>query len=376
MKRWATIIFVVVVFFAVGTVVGFRIAVRMLKDKVVGALGAGSQIAELKVGWKSIELVGLEIAAPKGWPASWTLQAERVTIVPSLRSLLASEIRISSITVEKPYLSILRTPGKLTLVPSLFEADERREPNNRRSLTRGVKISQIALRGGVMEVFDATVSRPPLKTRLEDIEAVVRDIVAPSFKDRTQIELTAVVKGMRRDGYAKVSGWVEPASRDSSSHVLLQAVDLVALKPYLVKKGEARIDKGTLDLDVASEVRNNKLDGKGKAIVKDLAFAPSPGYLDTFMGVPRNAVIGFLKDHQGAIDVNFILKGDISHPNFSLNETLATRIASAMAGQLDVSIKGMAEGIETLGRKGVEGAGNVTDAIGSAVRDMFGGEKR
>ncbi|MDZ4343553.1 MAG: DUF748 domain-containing protein [Candidatus Binatia bacterium] len=155
------------------------------------------------------------------------------------------------------------------------------------------------------------------------------------------------------DGHAKVSGWVEPVSKDSSSHVLLQAVDLVSLQPYLVKKGAARIDRGTVDLDVASEVRNNKLDGKGKVIVRDLEFAPSRGYLDTFMGVPRNAVIGFLKDHQGAIDVNFILKGDISHPSFSLNETLATCIASAMAGQLGVSIKGMAERIETLGRKGV-----------------------
>ena len=53
-----------------------------------------------------------------------------------------------------------------------------------------------------MEVFDATISRPPLKTRLEEIEAVWRDIVVPSFKERTQIELAAIVKGARRDGRA------------------------------------------------------------------------------------------------------------------------------------------------------------------------------
>jgi len=47
-----------------------------------------------------------------------------------------------------------------------------------------------------------------------------------------------------------------------------------------------------------------------------------------------------------------------------------------MAGQLGVTIKGMATGIGTLGREGVESAGKVTDAIGSAIRDMFGGEKR
>jgi len=74
--------------------------------------------------------------------------------------------------------------------------------------------------------------------------------------------------------------------------------------------------------------------------------------------------------------VDFTLHGDISHPNFSLNESLATRVATAMAGQLGITIKGMATGIGTLGREAVESAGKVTDAIGSAIRDMYGGEKR
>jgi len=41
-----------------------------------------------------------------------------------------------------------------------------------------------------------------------------------------------------------------------------------------------------------------------------------------------------------------------------------------------VSIKGVAEGLGTLGRKGVEGAAGVTDAIGSAVKGLFGGEQK
>jgi hypothetical protein len=118
------------------------------------------------------------------------------------------------------------------------------------------------------------------------------------------------------------------------------------------------------------------LDGKGKVIIKDLEFAPARGFFDTFMGVPRNAVVGFLKDHNNAIDVDFVLKGDTSNPSFSLNESLSTRIATAMAGQLGVSIKSVAEGIGTLGRKGVEGAGGVVDGVGSAVKRLFGGEKK
>jgi hypothetical protein len=220
------------------------------------------------------------------------------------------------------------------------------------------------------------VSRPALKVRLEQIEAVVRNLTAPSLKERTHFDLAAVVKGKQHDGKMKISGWIEQVGRDSSSEIVLNAVDLVSLQPYLVKKGETQLSKGTLDLNLKSEVRNNQLDGKGKIVIRDLQFAPGRGTLDTFMGLPRNAVIGFLKNNQGAIDLDFVLKGDVSQPEFSLNEALSTRIASAMAGQLGVSIKGVAEGIGTLGRKGVEGAAGVTDAIGSAVKGLFGGEPK
>jgi hypothetical protein len=69
-------------------------------------------------------------------------------------------------------------------------------------------------------------------------------------------------------------------------------------------------------------------------------------------------------------------KGDTSHPNFSLNESLSTRIATAIAGQLGVSVKGVAEGLGTLGRKGLEGAGGVVEGVGSAVKQLFGGGKK
>jgi hypothetical protein len=91
------------------------------------------------------------------------------------------------------------------------------------------------------------------------------------------------------------------------------------------------------------------------------------------MGLPRNAVINFLKDNNNAIDLDFALKGDTSNPNFSLNENLSTRIATAMAGQLGVSIRDVAEGLGTLGRKGMEGTGSVVEGMGSAVKRLFGG---
>jgi len=150
---------------------------------------------------------------------------------------------------------------------------------------------------------------------------------------------------------------------------------MVAMQPYLVKKNEARVTRGTLDLNFLSEVRDNNLDGKGRVIIKGLQLTSSPGYFDTFMGMPRDAVIAFLKNHNDEIDVDFTLSGETKNPNFSLNESLSTRIATAMAGALGVSIKDMAGELGILGQKGVEGAGGVMQGLGSALKGLFGGGK-
>lgn len=374
LKRWVVIASAGILFVLVTGALGFRIAVQTLKGKVIEALGPGSEVKEIKVGWSTIELIGLNIAAPKGWPAARTLHAERVTIVPSPRSLLSDRVQIASITVENPYLSVVRAPGKLLILPSLLESERHKTQNDVKS-RRSVVISKIALENGTMEVFYKTVRRPPLKIRLEQIEAVVRNVVPGNLKERTGFELKAVAKGKTRDGQLKVSGWVASAGQDSSSHIVMEKVDLVSLQPYLVKKGDARISDGTLDLNVKSEVRSNQLDGNGNMIIRDLEFAPSQNYLNTFMGLPRSAVISFLKDNDNAIDVDFTLSGDIRHPNFSLNETLATRVASGMAGQLGVSIQGLAEGLGTLGRKGLEDASGTANTIGSMFKGFFGGSE-
>ena len=87
MKRWQIIILVGVVILGIAVVAGYRIGVRQLQDRIIDALGPGSRLTELKVNWFSMELSGLSIDAPKGWPAARTFEAERVIITPDLRTL-------------------------------------------------------------------------------------------------------------------------------------------------------------------------------------------------------------------------------------------------------------------------------------------------
>ena len=379
MKRWHIALLAVVMLLGTSIVIGYQQGVRLLQDRIAAALGPGSSIAELKVNWFSLDVLGVTIAAPKDWPTGRTFRAARVRIIPSLRTLLTDQIHISSIVFEEPYVSVMRTSGKWVIFPGLTETREGKknaEASRANSSPRAVTISKIELQDGVVELFDATVSRPPLKTRLERVGAVIRNVTAPSLQTRTHIESAAIVKGIRRDGRARVSGWVGPNRGDSSSQITLDGVDLVSLQPYLVKIGEAQVKKGTLDLRLNSDIRASRLDGKGKIIIRDLEFAPSRGYLETFMGIPRSALINFLKNNENAIDVDFVLTGDTSNPSFSINEAIATRVAMGMAAELGVSIRGLAEDFGTLGRRGVEGVAGVAEGVGSVIRGLFGGSRK
>jgi hypothetical protein len=71
-----------------------------------------------------------------------------------------------------------------------------------------------------------------------------------------------------RDGRATVAGWAEIATKDSSVKTQLRSVDLVALQAYLIKADETGVRKGTLNLDLESDVSKNRLKAPGKVITR------------------------------------------------------------------------------------------------------------
>ena len=86
MRRGYIFLLAVVLLLGTSIVVGYRVGVRLLQDRIVDALGRGSKIAEVKVNWFSLDVLGVSIVAPKDWPTGRTLRAERVKIIPNLRN--------------------------------------------------------------------------------------------------------------------------------------------------------------------------------------------------------------------------------------------------------------------------------------------------
>jgi hypothetical protein len=373
MKQWGLIAALAAFVIVGGGVIGFRVALGIIKGKVVEALGPESEIRELALGWSGVEILGLRIKGRAGWPAPDTLRAERVVIVPSLWSLFSNAVRVSSITAYRPYLSALRTKdGRLRLVPSLLERPPQPVKSGTASKPIEVAIGRIRLEDGVVELFDATVAQPPHKIRLEQIQATVRDVRVPSLKGKTRLDVAATVKGVKQDGKAKVSGWAEVATSDSSIETELRALDLQALQPYIAQSTSAQVQRGTMDLTMHSNVSHKRLRAPGQVVISDLQFAPGQDAGATFLGVPRDAVLSFMKGRDNRIGLSFVIEGDLDNPQFSLNEAFAMRMAAGMASTLGVGLEGLARGLGTLGVKGGEATGEAIKGLGGAIKGLFG----
>jgi hypothetical protein len=365
-RRLATRTAIVLVILGGAAAVGLHFATKALKTQVQQALGADSEVGDIMVGWSTIEVRGVRIHAPQGWPAADTLRAQRIVVTPDLRSLLSAKIHVSSITVDDAYVSVWRTrEGKLRLLPSLLENRKPAASGASSSSAPAVQIGSIELRGGVVEFFDASVSARanpgPHKLRLEQMQVNVDDLQIPALSGRTKLKLDGIIKGVQRDGALSLRGWAELADKNSELTTKLHGIDLLVLQPYLIKASETGVKRGTLDLDLTSNVRANRLHAPGTVTLTGLELSPSSGAFGTFMGVPRQAVVAALKNRNDQIAVSFALEGNLDDPQFSLNDSFAKRVGTAAAETLGISIEGLTRNV-----------GTAAEGLGNTVKKLFG----
>ncbi|WP_303783456.1 DUF748 domain-containing protein [Azovibrio restrictus] len=373
-RRWPWIAGGLLLALLLGGFVAFQVAVHLLKEQIVAALGPRGEVRELKVGLTGVEILGLRLpadpASGKGaWPAPDLLRAERILVVPSVTDLLGARVVLDSIRIEGAYLSILRTrAGRVQVLPSLTEAGAARapggEPGQEQDAAKAVevRIGQVELVDSAVEFFDASVRQPALKVRLEQLNARVGPLAFPDLTGQSQVQVEGVIKGQHQDGQLNLAGQAELASKESDLKTRLRGVDLTALQPYLIKAAETGVRRGTLDLDLHTTVKKNQLHGPGTLTLNQLELSSSG---NAFMGMPRSAVVAMMKDRQGKISVNFVLSGNINDPGFSLNENLMGKVGSAVADSLGISFEGLAKGVGSAGSSVARGLG---DSLGKLFK--------
>ena len=325
--------------------VAYHFALQRLHGALLQALGPRASVQALELGFSSIEVRGLRIRAEREgrqrWPAEDELRAERVRLVPDLRGVLTGQWRVGHVIVEKPYLSLYRSrDGKLHVLPSLLgKPAPAQQAAQQQAAPPLVLIDRVQLQDAEVDFFDASVRQPAHRMRLAALQADVRDLKLPALDQPVQLAIEALFKGPQRDGRLQIHGSITPATHDAALKAQVQGVDLVTLEPYLLKVAEGGIRRGTLDLKLDADVQNHRLKAPGTLTLRQLELKGGQ-----FAGMPQRAVLAAMSRDE-KIEVQFTLAGRLDDPNFSLNEDFATRVASALAEKLGVSMGGVVEGV-------------------------------
>lgn len=329
----------------VGVLAAYHYAVQRLHGALLEALGPRASVGRIDVGLSRIELRELRIRADRPrWPTEDELRAERVAVVPDFLAAFSGNWRIGHVQIDKAYVSLHRSrDGKLHVLPALLEkpAPARPAPAQGATAPPLVLIDRVSLNDAQVDFFDASVRQPAHRMRLVQLQAQVKDLRLPTLDQPIGLQIEGVFKGPQRDGQLKISGSLTPATRDADLKADFRGVDLIALQPFLLKMAEGSVKRGTLDLQLAAQVQKNQLHAPGKLTLSGLELSDNA----LLAGIPQRALLAAMSKRDGRVEVNFVLAGRLDDPNFSLNENVATRVASALAQGLGVSMGGVVEGV-------------------------------
>ena len=363
----------VVVLLTIGFFAAYRLALNELRAQVLNALGPDAEIGDIDLSFRAIQISALKLKAPAGWPTKYALSADTVLIIPNLTSLFTDTIVISRIKAEHATLAVLRERGgKMRALPGLTERKSASPAGAGGDAPAGVRIviNEVILKDSSLTFFDADVRSPPLEIKLDNVNARLSNLRMPGLADRSDIRVSAIIKGPTHQGTLSVDGWMVMANKDSDIKTVVRGVDIVSLEPYLIKKAETGVRKGVLDLNLNSKISEARVSAPGVLKLKDLELR-SDGGTGTFMGMPRDSVIGMLRERDGGITIPFTIVGNLNDPTFALDNAFKARVGLAAAATLGLTIKDL---IDVFGRQkdksgeGENKAGKVIDAL----KGLFG----
>ncbi|MEO8159355.1 MAG: hypothetical protein ABI648_16270 [Betaproteobacteria bacterium] len=209
-RRWIITAAAIFLLLAATGVAAMHLAAQLLRTSIEHTLGPEIHYDSLRVGLASIELTGVEVAAPQGWPAVNSFRAQRVLMVPDLRDPTSGNVVIDRVTIQGAYISAVgrRDGGGIRILPGILDqpgiAVRKEWARNRPS--RGAVVGTVEFADCTIDLYDSERSG----TRnmcVDDVNGVIEDVAVPKLAPETLRELKVLITGAeRRAGIAARSG--------------------------------------------------------------------------------------------------------------------------------------------------------------------------
>lgn len=356
---------VIVVILCVAIAILIKNANRIIKYELESVLGKDFSVKNIELRCGKIEASDISLRSPAGREV---FQVEGLTLEADFIGLLRKEYVISNLYLKNPYI-LLEIDSKGNLINPFLQKKLKKDKAEKPIPTFFIK--EVRITDGSLDYLDRKVSTPPVITRLRDIELEFKELAFPFNESFSTYTVTAQVLGNLSTGIIKSNGKIKLKTKDTNCRIDLKGLDITMFKPYFQKKKDVNVTKGILDLSMDIRIKSRKINAPGRAVLKDLEFERGHGMGSRFRRIPLSALIDFLKNNNNEIIVDFVLKGDLNNPKFSLREDLIEKITLGLAEKLGLSVTRIGESIMELGAEGAKQIEKGVKGIGEGIRKIL-----
>ncbi|NOZ11473.1 MAG: DUF748 domain-containing protein [Gammaproteobacteria bacterium] len=254
---------------------------------------------DLDVGWNSIELTAVKYSSAAG---KVLLESKSIKVKPSLSSIFSDTFKVSSVTIDEPYVYIeIKGDGEVVLPipqPTAPEAGDS-QPEAEQAAAEGdafaIYIAKVEINDGRGDFVDKSVGRPYAQFKIKDVNIEIGDISVPPVSTKMPLDISMKLEGPR-EGRFELSGWYDPVTNSGDLEMELADIFLPHAEPYYrSKKTTARLSDGTLDLRIQTKIKNKDHVTNIKTTLGNIKFSSDKG---KFMGAPAGAVKEYTENNK------------------------------------------------------------------------------
>ena len=368
MKKGTKIAFIVLgaiaLILSISIALLIRYANTVIKYELESLLGKDFSVRKIDLHWGRVEALDISFRNPAG---KTILKTDSLVLEADFMGILRKKYIISNLSLKNLYL-FFEKDMKGNIINPLPQRKIKEEETKKQNIP--VIIKKINVKNGSLDYLDRKVS-PAVLTKLRDIELELKDITFPFEENFSTYILSASIPGSHSTGMLKSKGKIKFKTKDTDYNVELRRLDITGFKPYFQKKSDVNVKKGNFDLDMDVKIKLRKINAPGRAVLRDLDFESGSGIGNTFLSIPRSAVINFLKNNNNEIVINFVLEGDLDNPKFNIRESFIEKVTIAIAENLGLSVKRIGESIVIFGTEGVKEVGKGVKGIGESIKKIF-----
>ena len=321
------------------------------------------------------------------------LEIDRLSICPSLVSLIFGKLVLSHVQVDNVRLYLIRnSDGTLNCSDMLVPLEKGRRTETKDS---GVMIESIDLADGKIVIRDNALAEPEgLQTVVDRLKLHVQQLHIPFLATTaTRLSLSSRI-GLGKEESATFSsvslkGWINWLRRDLEAKIEIQDLDFVKLKPYLRESSFfASLQSCRVQFSSEAKATENILTAQCRFKLSNVVVKPGGGILEgKLFGVSSSTIWHWLEQSGKGANVEIIAKGNlypfkIKSVNFStdfIKNALASSVTFKVQQVVQQGKEIVKEGGEALSKrvektgigKIVEKASKTTQETKDSIKELL-----